>query len=484
MTNLHRLVSVQLSKATRPSGEVDHSLLCELMSNCYEEMERDRKRVDRANKLMMEELSELTAEMEHLIEALRVQNLHFQAALDNMSQGLCLLDAEGRLIVANERFLQIYALSANSCEPGRPMADIMGASAVLRSAQGYMMLISTGRAGAQLQELSDGRTIRIVHEPLARGGSVDTFEDITERKKADAELATAHKQLLDISRQAGMAEVATGVLHNVGNVLNSVNVSANLLAESVGKSRGGDLARVTALLREHGADLADFVSVHPQGKNLTAYLESLNQHLAAERQAAAKEVNALLEKVGHIKEIVTMQQSFAMVAGVQEQLKATDLVEDSLRLGVASFSRHGIEIVRHFEDAPTITVDRHKALQILVNLTTNAKHACVESGQPDRHMTIGVATVGDRVKISVTDDGVGIPAENLTRIFNHGFTTRKSGHGFGLHSGALAARDLGGSLTVHSEGPGRGATFTLELPVQLSKSVHDEDVSYAVAASA
>jgi signal transduction histidine kinase len=484
VTTLHRLVSIQLAKATRPSGEVDYALLCELMSTCYEEMERDRKRVDRANTLMMEELTELTAEMERLIEALRVQNLHFQAALDNMSQGLCLLDAEGRLTVANHRFLQIYALGANAGEPGRPLADILGSSAVLRSARAYLMLISTRQPGTLLQELSDGRTIRIVHEPLARGGSVDTFEDITERKTADAELATAHRQLLDISRQAGMAEVATGVLHNVGNVLNSVNVSANLLAESVGKSKGGHLARVTALLREHERDLGNFVTVDPQGKHLTAFLEALDKHLAAERQVAANEVDALLEKVGHIKEIVTMQQSFAMVAGVQEQLKVTDLVEDSLRLSVAAFTRHRIEIVRAYEDAPIINVDRHKALQILVNLTTNAKHACVESGQPDRRMTIRVASAENCVKISVIDDGVGIPVENLTRIFNHGFTTRKSGHGFGLHSGALAARELGGSLTVHSEGPGRGATFTLELPLQVSQPLNEEEAGYAVAASA
>ena len=399
MTALHRLVSTQLAKATRPSGEVDSALLCELMSTCYEEMELDRKRVDRANKLMQEELAELTGDLERLVEALRVQNLHFQAALDNMSQGLCLLDAEGRLTVANQRFLQIYGLGANAGAPGRSMADILGHSAVLESPQGYLTLTSTREAGTLLQELSDGRFIRIAHEPLARGGSVDTFEDITERKRADAELAAAHKQLLDISRQAGMAEVATGVLHNVGNVLNSVNVSANLLVESVGKSRGGDLARVAALLREHERDLGDFVTTHPQGRHLTAFLESLDQHLRAEREATAKELDALLEKVGHIKEIVMMQQSYAVVAGVQEQLKVTDLVEDSLRLSAAALSRHSIELIRAYEDAPMINVDKHKALQILVNLVTNAKCACVDSGRADRRMTIRVASAENCVKI-------------------------------------------------------------------------------------
>lgn len=306
-------------------------------------------------------------------------------------------------------------------------------------------------------------------------GIVGIGLDITERKRAEAELVAAHKQLLDISHQAGMAEVATGVLHNVGNVLNNVNVSANLLVEYVGKSRASDLARVTASLRAHEGELGNFVTIHPQGKHLISYLDALDQQLTAERQAMAQEVEILLERVGHIKDIVSMQQSYAVGAGVREQLKATDLAEESLRLTVAAFTRHGIEIVRDYEDAPLINVDKHKALQILVNLGTNAKHACVESGRSDKRITIRVMSAGPYVKISVTDNGVGIPQENLTRIFNQGFTTRKTGHGFGLHSGAIAARELGGSLTVHSEGTGHGSTFTLELPLHASQPMSEQE---------
>ena len=474
MKALHRLINIQLAKATGPTGELDQVLLCELMSTCYEEMELDRKRVDRANKLMQEELTELTDDLERVVEELRLQNLRFQAALDNMSQGLCLIDAEGRLTVANQRFLNIYDLGANAAAPGRSMAEILGHSAVLESPRDYLTLNSAREAGTLIQELSDGRFLRIDHVPLARGGSVDTFDDITERKRAHEAVLTAQKQLLEISRQAGMAEVATGVLHNVGNVLNSVNVSANLLVESVGKSRGSDLARVAALLREHERDLGDFVTTHPQGRHLTAFLESLDKHLKAERETNARELEFLLEKVGHIKEIVMMQQSYAMVVGVQEQLKVTDLVEDSLRLSVAALSRHGVELIRAYEEAPIINVDKHKALQILVNLVTNAKSACADSGRADRRITIRVTGAENSVKIAVADNGVGIPQENLTRIFNHGFTTRRTGHGFGLHSGALAARELGGSLTVHSEGPGCGATFTLELPLQVSLATNEQ----------
>jgi PAS domain S-box-containing protein len=479
VTALHTLVTAQLTKATQPSGEVDLTLLCELMSTCYEEMERDRKRVDRANKLMQEELAELTGDLERLVEELRVQNLHFQAALDNMSQGLCLVDAEGRLTVANRRFLEIFGLAAQAARPGRSMAQILGESGLLECSQRYLALTSARLTGTLQEELLNGRAIQIAHEPLAGGASVDTFEDITERRRADSELTAAHRQLLDISRQAGMAEVATGVLHNVGNVLNSVNVSTNLIAEYVRKSKGPGLAQVAAVLREHQGDLGDFVTTHPQGKHLTAYLETLHQHLTAEREAMSTEIGTLMEKVGHIKDIVMMQQSLAMVAGVQEQLKVTDLVEDSLRLSAAALTRHRIKILREYHDAPMINVDKHKALQILVNLVSNAKHACVESQRADSCTTMRVKSEGDRVKISVTDNGVGIAPENLTRIFNHGFTTRKAGHGFGLHSAALGARELGGSLIADSDGPGRGATFTLELPLQFSQRVAEQEVAHA-----
>ncbi len=479
MIELHRLVVAQLAKATRPSGEVDCARLCELMSTCYEEMERDRKRVDRANKLMQEELTQMTVDLERLIEELRVRNLHFRAALDNMSHGLCLLDATGRLSVANQRFLEIYGLAEGAGAPGRSMTEVLADSAALDSLQDYLALASAREPGSLQQKLLDGRVILVTHRPLESGGSIDTFEDITERLSADAELAAANKQLLDISRQAGMAEVATGVLHNVGNVLNSVNVAANVLGRYVQQSKSADLGRVAAVLREHASELGSFVTSHPQGRHLVSYLESLDQHLQAERQAAAAELDQLRTNIDHIKDIVTMQQSFALVAGVQEQITVADLVEDSLRLSATAFSRHKIEIQREYEAAPTVSVDKHKVLQILVNLLSNAKCACVESGRPDGRVTLRITMLEAQVRVDVIDNGVGIAPENLTRIFNFGFTTRKAGHGFGLHSGALAARELGGSLTAHSDGPGRGARFTLQLPLRLARPTSEPEAVYA-----
>jgi signal transduction histidine kinase len=273
-----------------------------------------------------------------------------------------------------------------------------------------------------------------------------------------------HKQLVDASRRGGMAEIASNVLHNVGNVLNSVNISAGLIADYVRKSKASNLNRVVDLLREHTPDLEAFIARDARGKYLPAYLAELSEQLMAEQATIIRELDSLRRNVEHIKEIVAMQQSYATFGGVKENVNLASLVEDSLRINESSLDRHDVAIIRELEPVPTMNVEKHKVLQILVNLLRNAKYACLESERTNKRLTVRMASSDDCVRITVVDNGVGIPPENMTRIFNHGFTTRKGGHGFGLHGGALAAREMGGSLTAHSDGPGQGATFTLELP--------------------
>ena len=153
-----------------------------------------------------------------------------------------------------------------------------------------------------------------------------------------------------------------------------------------------------------------------------------------------------------------------------ETLEPSDLIEDALRLNLIALDRHGVTIERNIDVPGPVRIDKHKTLQILVNLISNAKNAMKDlNDNRERRLTINVISAQDddspRLRISVTDNGVGIARENLSRIFAHGFTTRAEGHGFGLHSAANAAREMNGSLEVFSDGPGQGATFTLDIPV-------------------
>ena len=290
-------------------------------------------------------------------------------------------------------------------------------------------------------------------------------EEIEERKRAEAALKLAQEELLQSSRLAGMAEVATSVLHNVGNVLNSVNVSATLVFDRLKASKASDIARVAALLNEHASDLGGFVTRDPRGRQLPSYLDQLGQHLNHEKSFLMKELESLRNNIGHIKDIVAMQQSYTSFGGVMERIQVTGLVEDALRMNISALERHQVQVLRDYEAGlPMVTVDKHKALQILVNLISNANYACQESASNDKRLTLRVRSAGERIRITVVDNGVGIPSQNLTRIFTYGFTTRKNGHGFGLHSGAIAAQEMGGSLLAQSDGPAKGATFILELP--------------------
>jgi signal transduction histidine kinase/ligand-binding sensor domain-containing protein len=310
------------------------------------------------------------------------------------------------------------------------------------------------------------QTVRVLrHRRHLHRTNLALAAEVEERKRMQLAMEKAHQELLLASRQAGMAEVAANVLHNVGNVLNSVNVSAGLLADKIRRFTVTELPKVAKLLVKHAQE-PNFLTAHEKGKRIPDYLQRLADHLAQEQQAALTEIRLVQQNIDHINHIIAMQQQYSRFADYPEPAKVTELVEDALRLNIGHLARQNIQLVRDFQEDGTVVVEKHRVLQVLVNLIRNAKFACLESGRADQRLTIRTAQRGaDRVQIQVIDNGVGIAPENRPKIFTQGFTTRKEGHGFGLHSSAIAAAELGGSLTVHSDGPGTGACFTLEFPV-------------------
>jgi PAS domain S-box-containing protein len=294
--------------------------------------------------------------------------------------------------------------------------------------------------------------------------------DVTERNRTQRQLKEMHRKLMETSRQAGMAEVATGVLHNVGNVLNSVNVSAALLGDNVRLTKAVGVKKVADLMAANAADLPAFFGPDGKGRMLPSYLASLSEQLQAEQAASFAELDQLQKNIAHIKDIVAMQQSHAKVVGVLEPITAVSLIDDAMRLVDADIKNSLMRIeLKVAPNVPDVHTDRHKITQILVNLITNARQAMEDVPEEDRILTINVSNDATHGYIIMQDRGCGIPQENLTRIFNHGFTTKPQGHGFGLHGAANAAKEVGGALTGASDGPGTGATFTLKLPISSSE---------------
>ena len=347
----------------------------------------------------------------------------------------------------------------------RLMWLLIGVFAVLLIALIWGVLIARKnallhQAHAELQTVNDQLEIRVAERTR------ELQDQVTAKERARTELAQAQRSLMLASRQAGMAEVATGVLHNVGNVLNSVNVSATLLRDQVRTSETHALLKAAELLKQRNGDLGAFLTFDPKGKLMPEFIIQIAGQLQKEQENISHELEQLTKNVDHIKDIVAMQQSYARVAGVVENVDLASLVEDALQINAAALTRHGITVIRQFEKVPLLMVDKHKVLQILINFIRNAKYALDECTQDEKRLIITIAkTDGECVMVRVEDNGIGIPPENLTRIFSHGFTTRPNGHGFGLHLGALNAREMGGSLSAASAGTGRGATFTLILPV-------------------
>ncbi|MES2633232.1 MAG: AAA family ATPase [Pseudomonadota bacterium] len=299
------------------------------------------------------------------------------------------------------------------------------------------------------------------------------YESLEQRVQARTrELEDTQAQLVATARKAGMAEIANNVLHNVGNVLNSINVSASVVRGTISNSRIGGLTRAVDLINEHEHDLAQFIETDPRGKALWPYLNELVSALRTERQDALGDLDRLARSVEHIIYVVATQQSHAGPSSVLEMTQPEEPLEEAIRMCASALERVGVTISRDYQSVPVIALDRQRVLQILVNLIANATQAMEDVAPQQRRLELGVSIARDateagagRLRIAVRDHGTGIAHEHLTRIFAHGFTTRKDGHGFGLHSSAVAALEMGGKLTVFSDGPGHGATFTLELPV-------------------
>ncbi len=298
--------------------------------------------------------------------------------------------------------------------------------------------------------------------------SIESLNDeINVRKEAEAMLEATHHKLVDTARRVGMAEVATDVLHNVGNVLNSVSVNTAMMNKMIKNSKISYLSNVVQALEDHADDLDTFITTDERGRQFPVFIAELSRNLSEENNEMLESVSRLNSHIKHITEIISLQQSYGKISGLSEPVNLSEVIEDALQINNEAIKRHNIEVRCEYTDLPSMLFDRSKVLQIITNLISNAKYALSKSGHDRKIMRLQIKEPEENhIEIEVTDNGIGIEKENLNKIFVHGFTTRRDGHGFGLHSSALAAKEVGGALAASSEGPGKGSAFTLSLPLK------------------
>jgi|GEM_PF-1686967 len=414
--------------------------------------------------------------LQSTINTLKRDQWYLRALLENIPDSIYFKDLTSRFVRVSHSMSMCFGLGDPKHMEGKRDFDFFTPEHAQAAYEAEQKIIQTERPLVDMEEKetwADGRVTWVSSTKLPLyneyGQVIGTFgisRDITGRKHTEQALAQAQRNLLEASRIAGMAEVASGVLHNIGNAFNSVNTSTAIVADQARSLKFTGLARAVALIQENLGNLACFFTTDARGKQIPNYLLQLSQQLTRDHQSMLGEIASLTKSVDHIKNIIAMQQSYTRSSSFLEELEAPELVNEALQISEASLARHNVNVVRDFQSVPRVKASRHKVLEILVNLISNAKQAVEEAGHQDKYITIEIKPSStDLARIIVRDNGVGILPENLQRIFSFGFTTKAAGHGFGLHSSAVAAQEMNGSLVAKSAGKGQGAEFILELPV-------------------
>ena len=288
---------------------------------------------------------------------------------------------------------------------------------------------------------------------------------ISEIEKIAERLRKAEEELEDKSQNEGMAEIAAGVLHNVANVLSSVNSSNTFIQDTAKYSKVDGLIKANKLLREHIDHIDQFIFEDPRGKKLLNYYLKLEEPLRKEREDIVTQSERLDEKISIINDVITAQQSHAVSSQITSETVLSEIVESTLSLQEDLVEDYKLDVTTDLKATTPVIAQRSKLIHVLVNFIKNAGESMEENHPENKKLTIKTWEDSYKVYLSVTDNGLGIKGENLDKIFSHTYTTKKKGHGFGLHSSANYMKEMGGKIKVSSEGRGKGTTFTLVFPI-------------------
>lgn len=414
---------------------------------------------------------EATGALESARDELAVSRYYVDNILRSMADSLLVINPDMTIGAVNPSLLNLLGYQEHELigeSPGLIFGEEFSQGAIIENLilQGSVSSVESSfltHGGQKITISVSGSMMKDLQGQFQ--GLVCVAQDITERKQMEEEKLQLHEQLLETSRQLGMAEVATGVLHNVGNVLNSINVSIGVITDLLKNSMVGDVGRISQLFDKHSEDLGTYLSQNPKGKQVPGYLGKLSGQLIEEKRVALLELERLRENAGHAQQCVAAQQDLAKPSEMTEPVLVAEVVEEALAVNRDVLEEMHIVVIQEFQEVPLLIVDKHQLLQVLVDVIRNACQAMESVLQ--RHLVVRVKLIigpPDSICLEVQDTGIGIPPGDLTKIFGQGYSTKYGGRGLSLHNGALMSKNMGGALRAQSEGAGQGATFFLDLP--------------------
>jgi len=469
MMNYHKMLLRQLKKIgldrdTTPNDINKWQELVDIVNQSYYIHDQDRNLIERSLDISSQEMHVLHSKLESAHELVRFGYVCYDVAIKKitMSKHAYLMfgcDAEYAIDNLNDLYLTVHI--------DQRKLFIQFIDDVINSQK-------IGECEIQIKDSPHGdiyKWYRIVVKPTMKddssavSGLFAVMLDITIKKAADAELANLQQELILSARQAGMTDVATSMLHNVGNILNSANVSIELINENLNDPIINNLSSLKELIENHRDNLEDFFTCDEKGKLFPQYFMALADKINDLHKLIKYEVANLDEKLKHIKDITAMQKDISGSADMNEKVFIKQTIDSAIMMSDPNLNINKIKIIRDYANDISIKSDRAKILQILVNFIKNAEDALLSSDRQEKTLWITCKVILDHVQISIKDNGCGISHENLKKIYIYGFTTKKHGHGFGLHSASIVATELGGHLTAVSDGIDKGSCFTLILPI-------------------
>lgn len=309
------------------------------------------------------------------------------------------------------------------------------------------------RASAELDRVRVERRLRAANEELERR--------VSERTE---ELEVTQLRVIELAHRAGMADAAAVVLHNVGNLLNSVTVGAARMTETASALPVQALGQAAALIDEHRHDLADFLANDAKGKRLPSLLSEIEAVLRADVADLVEDAQTVQLQARQIADVVRAQKEHVDHDRLSENADPVQLVRTCARLYAEDMRSEGVDLEVRTTTLPQVRVQRNKLFQVLGNLLRNAADALSDADGAARRILVSFREEPKHVAVVVTDSGPGVPETLRDRLFEFGFSTKASGAGVGLHSSANFMTEMGGSLSLSPQVPGEGATFVVRLP--------------------